>query len=182
MKNPESGHFDQEYADEIAKRIAKLKLFLAEKIKVHESDLKELSPELLSIVQSNTSEYNLLAMNLLQSHLGWAKSRVFNLLLLEALNHKENIHIRSWGLPNKTFSMFFGDLELFFDMYAYDEGTFEATDEIELDILLKKGTEEVNKLNYPANTLLGGEITEDIFTGFILENIPSFIPHLLIYI
>jgi len=172
-------NLNEELNNEIFDRIAELKLFLAEKRRVHKFHLKELSPQLSAIVQSNTPENNLLAMTLLQSHLGWAKSRAFNLLLLEALNQKENIHIQSPENPNKTFSMFFGDLEIFFDMYAYDEGTFEATDEIELDILIKKGTEELRKINYPAYNLLGGTITEDIFIGFILENTPTFISPIL---
>ena len=177
---PPSFIFNEELEREIAIRIPKSNLFLAEKRKIHELYLKELSPQLYNILQSNTAENNLLVISLLQGQLGWDESKALNLVLLEVLNHKKNIHIQAPKNPNRRCSIFFGDLELSFFMFAYDEGdVHEIVYEIELDVLLKKGTKELKELNYPACNLLGDTITEEIFIGFILENTPAFMPHIL---
>lgn len=172
--------FEEEFEKEISDRISRLKFFLEEEKKKHLVLLKELPTQLYNLLQSNTPKDNLLVVKLLENQLVWDKVRIIKMILLEILGIRENTQVQSSSNSNKRVSMFIGDLEVSFFMCAYDEGdVHEIIYEIELDIVIKKVSKEIYKLNYQANNLLGSQITEEIFIGFILENVSKFAPYII---
>ena len=154
---------------EIEKKLKILHIFLLQKQEEHKIAIQEIQPDLYRIIKSNTPENNAIAISLLHSELAWTKTKAITTVLLIHLQNKENIKIFLPTNPNREFSIFFGAIELYLEMYAYDEGDVHIiTYEIELDVHIKKGDAILFKEKFEAMNLLGSDITEEIFEGFIL--------------